>query len=539
MQPTSALRSHLSSLGLDGLGDVHYNLPQAALIEQAVCRGEGELSAHGALVVQTGAHTGRSPKDRFVVDEPATTDTVGWGAINKPVSETVFDGLLAKMQVFAEDKEVFVVDAMAGSDERYQLPVRVIAQKAWHGAFAHNMFRQNPDGSSPTHGVDKEGRLPFTVLDLCEFEADGEADGVRSNAFVILHLARRLVIIGGTHYSGEIKKSIFSALNYLLPDYGVLPMHCSANTGDGVTAVFFGLSGTGKTTLSADASRTLIGDDEHGWSDHGVYNFEGGCYAKTIRLSADGEPEIFATTRRFGSIIENTHLNDGRIPDFEDDSITENLRVSYPLDFIPNASDDGQAGVPDHVIFLTADAYGVLPPISSLTSEQAQYHFLSGYTAKVAGTEAGVKEPQATFSACFGEPFMVRKPQDYARMLADRIESSGAKCWLVNTGWTGGPYGTGNRIPLAHTRAMVNAILSGDLNDVPTTPDPFFALHVPNAVPGVPDDLLHPRATWADTDAYDAQAHRLFEMFTTNFEKFAHDVSADVIEAAPADGAEV
>ena len=275
---------------------------------------------------------------------------------------------------------MFVVDAMAGSDERYQLPVRVIAQKAWHGAFAHNMFRQNPDGSSPQHGIDKEGRLPFTVLDLCEFEADGEADGVRSEAFVILHLARRLVIIGGTHYSGEIKKSIFSALNYLLPDYGVLPMHCSANTGDGVTAVFFGLSGTGKTTLSADASRTLIGDDEHGWSDHGVYNFEGGCYAKTIRLSADGEPEIFATTRRFGSIIENTHLDEQRVPDFEDDSITENLRVSYPLDFIPNASDDGQAGVPDHVIFLTADAYGVLPPISSLTSDQAQYHFFSAAT---------------------------------------------------------------------------------------------------------------------------------------------------------------
>jgi phosphoenolpyruvate carboxykinase (ATP) len=537
MQPSSALRSHLSHLGLDDLGEVHYNLPHAALIEQAVCRGEGQLSAHGALVVSTGAHTGRSPKDRFVVDEPGTTETVGWGAINRPVSERVFDGLLAKMQQFAQGKELFVVDAFAGSDERYRLPVRVVAQKAWHGAFARNMFRPEADGTDPQHTG--EPRQPFTVLDLCEFEADGEVDGVRSGAFVIVHLSRRLVIIGGTHYSGEIKKSVFSALNYLLPDHGVLPMHCSANTSDGTTAVFFGLSGTGKTTLSADASRTLIGDDEHGWSDHGVYNFEGGCYAKTIRLSAEGEPEIFATTRRFGSIIENTRLDDQRVPDFEDDSVTENLRVSYPLAFIPNASEDSQAGHPDHVIFLTADAFGVLPPISCLSPEQAQYHFLSGYTAKVAGTEAGVKEPQATFSACFGEPFMVRPPQDYARMLAERMKQTGARCWLVNTGWTGGPYGTGHRIPLEHTRAMVNAILRGDLNDVPTTPDPFFGLNVPKSVPGVPDELLSPRATWADKDAYDKQAHELFEMFTNNFKKFEGEVSEEVARAAPEDGVEV
>ncbi len=527
MHPTTNVRTHLEALGLRDLNTIYYNLNPAELLEAAIVRQEGRLTAHGAFVGQTAPHTGRSPKDRFIVDEPAITDKVGWGDVNVPISEEVFDNLLAKMTAYAKGRDLFVLDAFAGADPDYRLKVRVIAEKAWHAAFAWNMFIE-VGGHSPEHDEPR-----FTVIDLCEFQADPEVDGTRSSAFVIVHLSKRIVLIGGTKYAGEIKKSIFSALNYLLPDHGVLPMHCSANTGDGTTAVFFGLSGTGKTTLSADESRTLVGDDEHGWSDKGIYNFEGGCYAKTINLSPQGEPEIFGTTRRFGTILENVVLGSDRVPDFEDDSITENTRASYPISFIPNASEDGMAGHPQHVVFLTADAFGVLPPIARLTPEQAMYHFLSGYTAKVAGTERGVKEPKAAFSACFGEPFMVRPPGEYAAMLGDRIREHDAKCWLVNTGWTGGPYGTGSRFKLAHTRAIVNAILAGELDDVETRPDPFFGLNVPVQVPGVPDEILSPSETWADRDAYAQQAQKLQDMFAKNFEKYAGSVSEAVREAGP------
>ncbi len=527
MQPTQHLRRHLSSLGFEETGDVYYNLNPAELLEQAIVRKEGTLTAHGAFVSETTPHTGRSPKDRFVVDEPGSTHKVGWGDVNVPISEEVFDNLLARMDDYAKGRDLFVLDAFAGADPDYRLKVRVIAEKAWHAAFAWNMFIE-VGGHSPEH---EEPR--FTVVDLCGFEADPERDGTRSSAFIIVHLTRRLVLIGGTKYAGEIKKSIFSALNYLLPDHSVLPMHCSANTSDDATAVFFGLSGTGKTTLSADQSRTLIGDDEHGWSAEGIYNFEGGCYAKTIKLSPEGEPEIFGTTRQFGTILENVVLDDDRVPDFDNDSLTENTRASYPISFIPNASESGMAGHPDHVVFLTADAFGVLPPVARLTPEQAMYHFLSGYTAKVAGTERGVKEPKAAFSACFGEPFMMRPPTEYAKMLGDRIREHEAKCWLVNTGWTGGPYGEGSRFKLAYTRAIVNAILEGKLDDVETKPDAFFGLHVPVAVPGVPDELLTPSETWADRDAYATQAQKLQEMFARNFEKYADDVSEAVREAGP------
>ncbi len=527
MQPTDAVRRHLESLGLHQTGSVYYNLSPDELLKKAVANGEGKLTAHGAFVGETAPHTGRSPKDRFVVEEDATRATVGWGDVNVGVSERVFSNLLAKMGQYAEGRDLYVLDAFAGADPQYRLGVRVITEKAWHSAFAHNMFIQQGE-ENPQH--EQPG---FTVLDLCDFKADPDVDGTRSSTFIILNLSRRLVIIGGTRYAGEIKKSVFSALNYLLPDKGVMPMHCSANTGDGVTAVFFGLSGTGKTTLSADATRTLVGDDEHGWSDRGVYNFEGGCYAKTIRLSPEGEPEIFQTTRRAGTILENVVLDEKGVPDFDDESITENTRASYPIHYIPNASESGEAGHPQHVIFLTADAFGVLPPVARLTPEQAMYHFLSGYTAKVAGTERGVKEPKAAFSACFGEPFMVRPPAEYAQMLGERIREHDAKCWLVNTGWTGGPYGTGSRFKLAHTRAIVNAILRGDLDETETRPDPYFGLRVPTSVPGVPAEILTPSETWEDREAYAAQAHKLQEMFARNFEKYADSVSEEIREAGP------
>ncbi len=527
MQPTDSVRRQLEALGLHGAGPIHYNLTQPELVGEALARGEGRQTAHGVFVARTTPHTGRSPLDRFVVDEPSTHDRVGWGDVNVGVPEEVFDGLLARMGDYAAGRPLFVLDAFAGADPDYRLGVRVITEKAWHSAFAHNMFIQ-PGGDNPQHDAPD-----FTVLDLCDFEADPARDGTRSSTFIILHLARRLVIIGGTRYGGEIKKSVFSALNYLLPEKGVLPMHCSANTGGGVTAIFFGLSGTGKTTLSADASRTLVGDDEHGWSEKGVYNFEGGCYAKTIHLSPEGEPEIYQTTRMPGTILENVVLDAGGVPDFADDTLTENTRAAYPIAFIPNASESGEAGHPQHVIFLTADAFGVLPPVARLTTEGAMYQFLSGYTAKVAGTERGVKEPKATFSACFGEPFMVRPPAEYARMLGQRIRQHGARCWLVNTGWTGGPYGVGSRFKLAHTRAIVNAILRGDLDGVPTRPDPFFGLEVPAHVPGVPDEMLTPSETWEDREAYAAQARRLQDMFAQNFRRYGDAVSADVAQAGP------
>ena len=530
MQAPDSVLSHLAELGLDGHRTVYYNLNPAECYEQSLQREESTLAANGPLVTVTAPCTGRSPNDRFLVKEPTTEDSVGWGDTNKPVTEALFERLLAKFAPHVQGKDLFVRDCFAGADERYRLPVRIVTEKAWHSLFAYNMFRRPEAG-------ELDGFEPgFTVVDCCELRADDEAgeDGeLHSGTFVVVNLKEKLVLIGGTHYGGEIKKSIFSVLNYMLPAQGVFPMHCSANetTAGDQTAVFFGLSGTGKTTLSADASRTLIGDDEHGWSEEGVFNFEGGCYAKAINLTQEGEPEIYATTKEFGTIAENVILRDDRSIDFEDTSITQNTRLSYPLTSIPNASESGKGGTPETIIMLTADAFGVLPPISKLTPEQAMYHFLSGYTAKVAGTEKGVTEPKATFSACFGEPFMVRPPAEYAEMLGDRIRKSGARCFLVNTGWTGGPYGEGKRMKLPYTRAMVEAALAGELDDVETTTDSIFGLHIPTEVPNVPTEVLVPRDTWADGDAYDEKARKLAQMFATNFEKY--DASEAIKSAGP------
>ena len=531
MNAPESVFSHLAALGLNQTQTVYYNLPPARLVEISVRRGEGRLTQGGPLAARTDPHTGRSPNDRFIVREPSSQDQVAWGAVNKPVSESAFEAIHEAMTRYATGRDVFVRDCFAGADPRYRVKARIITEKAWHSMFAYNMFL-HADSEEELEGFEPD----YTVLDLCDFKATEKVAGeLNSSTFVLLHLGRGLVLIGGTNYAGEIKKSIFSALNYMLPQKGVLPMHCSASESpDGSsTAVFFGLSGTGKTTLSADARRVLIGDDEHGWSDHGVFNFEGGCYAKAIRLSPEGEPEIFATTQDFGTLAENVVLNEDRSIDFDDGTITENTRLSYPIDAIPNASESGMGGIPDTVIFLTADAFGVLPPISVLTPDQAQYHFLSGYTAKVAGTERGVTEPKATFSACFGEPFMVLPPTRYAEMLGERIEASGARVFLVNTGWTGGPYGTGERMKLAWTRRMVNAALDGELDDVETETEPIFGLQVPVAVEGVPADLLHPRRTWADPEAYDAKAEQLAGMFADNFEKYREAASEAVQQAGP------
>jgi len=522
---------HLDALGLGRTQTVFYNLPPARLAELSIRRGEGRLTEGGPLATRTDPHTGRSPNDRFIVREPSSEEHVAWGDVNKPISEGSFDRIHEAMVRYATGREVFVRDCYAGADPRYRVRVRVITEKAWHSMFAFNMFLR------PATEAELEDFEPdYTVLDLADFKATDKINQeLNSSTFVLLHLGRGLVLIGGTNYAGEIKKSIFSALNYVLPDKGVLPMHCSANeaVGGGNTAVFFGLSGTGKTTLSADARRVLIGDDEHGWSDEGVFNFEGGCYAKAIKLSPESEPEIYQTTREFGTLVENVVLNPDRTIDFDDATVTQNTRLSYPIYQIPNASADGMGGVPETVVFLTADAFGVLPPISKLTPDQAQYHFLSGYTAKVAGTERGVTEPKATFSACFGEPFMVLPPSRYAEMLGERIEQTGARVFLVNTGWTGGPYGTGERMELAHTRRMIDAALAGELDDVETETEPVFGLEVPVAVDGVPDSVLRPRQTWADTEAYDAKAQELAEMFASNFEKYRENVSEAVREAGP------
>ena len=524
--------SHLNELGLEKRGATHYLLGPAALYEMALARQEGQLAEHGPLVVRTDPHTGRAPDDRFIVKEAPAEEGIAWGEANRPIEEEVFQQLRERMSQHAEGRELFVQDAYAGMEASHRLPVRIITEKAWHSLFAHNMFvRRRAEAL-----VDFEPG--FTVLDLCEFKADPERDGTRSEAFVLISFKEKLILIGGTRYAGEIKKSIFSVLNYMLPEKGVLPMHSSANKGEegeeGDTALFFGLSGTGKTTLSADASRTLIGDDEHGWGDDGVFNFEGGCYAKMIRLSPEEEPEIYSTTRRFGTILENVVVDpERRIPDFDDTTITENTRGSYPLYYIPNASPAGQGGHPKNIIFLACDSFGVMPPVARLNPEQAMYHFLSGYTAKVGGTEEGVKEPRATFSACFGEPFMVRPPAVYARLLGEKIEEHDVACWLVNTGWTGGAYGTGTRIRLKYTRAMVNAIHAGTLAEAETFTEPVFGFAVPKDVDGVPPEVLNPRTTWEDPSAYDQQAHKLANMFASNFEKYEDNVAPSVVQAGP------
>ena len=513
----------LSAAGLEGLGTLHWNLAVPALYEQVLQRGEARLSRAGAIIARTGERTGRSPLDRFIVHDPSTADDIWWGDVNRPIGKDVFDGLHMRVASYLRGRDVFVQDLFAGADPNYRLPVRVITEQAWHSLFARNMLIR-------PKREERRGFVPrFTVIHAPNFLADPQRDGTRSEAFILLDLTRRLVLIGGTAYAGEIKKSVFTVMNFLLPPRGVLPMHCSANIGaHGDTAVFFGLSGTGKTTLSAERGRTLIGDDEHGWSTHSVFNFEGGCYAKVIRLDPAAEPEIYATTARFGTILENVVMDEAHALDLDDDRYTENTRASYPIDFIPNASPTGIGGLPDNVIMLTADAFGVLPPLSRLTPEQAMYHFLSGYTARVAGTEAGVREPQATFSTCFGAPFMPRHPAIYASMLRDRIAARGVRCWLVNTGWSGGAYGTGERISIAHTRALVHAVLDGALERVPMRPDPAFGLAVPEACPGVPREVLQPRNAWRDKRAYDETAAEVARRFEANFAQFAGAVDETV-----------
>ena len=508
---------------------VHANLGSPELIEHALRRGEGHLSDRGAFTAVTSPHTGRSPKDKFVVEEPESSGRIWWDK-NVKLSQAHFDKLLSAARAhLSEQPELFVQDLFGGADPSYRLPVRFITPNAWQALFVRNMFIR------PTLAELTQLEPAWTVYHCPELQADPAAHGTRTGTFIVLDFGKRCIAIGGTRYAGEMKKSIFTALNYLLPQRGVLSMHCSANIGSkGDTAIFFGLSGTGKTTLSADPNRRLIGDDEHGWSDRGGFNFEGGCYAKAIRLSAKGEPEIYAATERFGTVLENVVLDPvTRAPDFNSDKITENTRASYPIDFIPNHVPEGVGGHPANVVFLTADAFGVLPPIARLTPEQAMYHFLSGYTAKVAGTERGVTEPSATFSACFGAPFLPLHPGVYAKMLGERIAKHSARVWLVNTGWTGGAYGTGARIKLGYTRAMVDAALSGRLESASHTADPVFGLQVPNAVPGVPAELLDPRATWPDAAGYDAQARKLAEMFRKNFAAYASGVPASVAAAGP------
>ncbi len=520
----------LTAHGIADPGQVHWNLGTAALYEHAVRRAEGVVAESGPLVCLTGVHTGRSPNDKFLVREPSTASNVWWGKVNRDIAPAQFEAVKQRMLGALRGRELFVQDCFAGADPEYRLPIRIITERAWHSLFARTMFLASPAGETDP------GHAPgFTVIDVPSVEADPASHGTNSPVFILLNFAERLVLIGGTSYAGEIKKSIFTVMNYLLPLRDVLPMHCSANIGaDGDTALFFGLSGTGKTTLSSDPERRLIGDDEHGWTASGVFNFEGGCYAKMINLSAEAEPEIYSTTRRFGTVLENVVLDPRtRQLDLDDDTLTENTRGAYPISFIDNWVPSGQGGHPRNVVMLTADAFGVLPPIARLTPEAAMYHFLSGYTAKVAGTEKGVTEPQATFSTCFGAPFMVWHPTVYAKLLGDRIAEHGSRVWLVNTGWTGGPYGTGARMRIAHTRAMINAALSGALDDVPYQADARFGVDVPRTCPGVPADVLIPRDTWASGADYDAQAGRLAVMFTENFERFAAQAEPGIKAAGP------
>jgi phosphoenolpyruvate carboxykinase (ATP) len=508
---------------------VRANLSTPELYEDAVRAGEGIIAADGPLVVRTGKHTGRSPQDKFIVREPSSARKIWWGEVNRPIALEHYDRLRARLMDYLADRPVYAQDLFVGAHPDHRRSLRVYTETAWASIFARNLFRR------PSADELRDFAPNFTIIDVPSFQADPSTEGTRTGTAILLNLARMEILIVGTEYAGEIKKSAFTVMNYLLPDEGVLPMHSAANVGEaGDTVVFFGLSGTGKTTLSADPLRRLIGDDEHGWGVDGVFNFEGGCYAKTIRLSPMYEPDIFATTRRFGTILENVDLDPAtRRLDLDSDRFTENTRAAYPLHFIGNADETGIAGQPTNVVLLTADAFGVLPPISRLTSDQAQYHFISGYTAKLAGTEVGVKEPQATFSACFGAPFMPRHPGEYAAMLADRLHRHGVRAWLVNTGWTGGPYGTGERMNINHTRSMVRAALSGALDDVEFDVDPVFGFEVPRTCPDVPSEVLRPRATWADRDAYDTQAAALARLFVENFAAYADGVSEAVRAAGP------
>ncbi|HEX6784565.1 MAG TPA: phosphoenolpyruvate carboxykinase [Sphingomicrobium sp.] len=529
------MTDRVPNYGLDAQGfatsaHIFWNLGTAPLVEHALKRGEGELTKDGALLVDTGKFTGRSVKDKFVVRDATTEDTINWGPINQPMTPEHWANLKADfLDALKGQDELYVADLYGGSQPEYRVNVRVINQMAWHNLFVRTLLVR------PKVEELADFAPEYTIINLPSFKADPARHGSVSDTVIAVNLTEKLILIGNTEYSGEMKKGVFGLLNYLLPAEGVMPMHCSANIGaDGKSAIFFGLSGTGKTTLSADASRTLIGDDEHGWSDTAVFNFEGGCYAKMINLSAEGEPEIYATTKMFGTILENVTMDeDTRELDFTDDSKTENTRGAYPIEFIPNTSEKNLGPPPSTIIFLTADAFGVLPPISRLTPDQAMYHFLSGYTAKVAGTEIGVTEPTATFSTCFGAAFMPRPPSIYGNLLKKRIAEGGAECWLVNTGWTGGKYGVGRRMPIKETRALLNAALDGSLNSAEFRKDPNFGFEVPVAVPGVDTALLDPRNTWANPAEYDATAAKLVDLFVENFAQFSDQVDEGVRQAAP------
>jgi len=530
-QGRDSVQHGLDHHGIKNLMSVNWNLTTSALYEEIVRRRGGVIAHDGPVVVRTGKYTGRSPKDKFIVREPGSEANIWWGDVNQSLEQEQFAALRKRMLSYLSGRDLYVQDCYAGADPRYRLNVRVITELAWHALFMRNLLiRPDPD-------EDLSGFIPdFTVICAPHFHSNPEEDGTRSETFIVLNFATKEVLIGGTEYAGEMKKSIFTILNYLLPLQNVLSMHCSANYGpQGDVAIFFGLSGTGKTTLSSDPARTLIGDDEHGWSDHGVFNFEGGCYAKVIHLSPTAEPDIYAASHRFGTILENVAIDSRtRRLDLDDASLTENTRAAYPITHIANADVSGVSGHPKNIIMLTADAFGVMPPIARLTPAQAQYYFLSGYTAKVAGTERGVTEPQATFSTCFGAPFIVHPPTLYARLLGERIAQHGADAWLVNTGWTGGPAGGGgNRMSIAYTRAMVAAALNGSLTGVETVPDPVFGVSVPVSCPGVPPEVLQPRTTWDDPAAYDAKARDLAGRFHANFAQFVDSVSPDVAAAGP------
>lgn len=520
----------LSEQRLKNIREIFYNYGTPALYEQVIRRREGLLAHLGPLVVRTGYHTGRSPNDKFLVKEPSSEKKIWWSTGNNPIEIEDYKRLYSKMMAYIQGKDLYVEDCFACADPKYKLNIRVVTETAWHNLFARNMFRRYTNVEElENHTTD------FTIIHMPNFHANPEYDKTNSEVFVVIDFAEKIVLIGGSSYAGEIKKSIFTVLNYLLPLKDVMSMHCSANVGNsGDVALFFGLSGTGKTTLSADPNRKLIGDDEHGWSDNGVFNFEGGCYAKVIRLSQEAEPDIYECTRKFGTILENVQIDsDSRRLDLEDDTFTENTRAAYPLTHIPNIVPEGKAGHPKNIIMLTADAFGVLPPISKLTTEQAMYHFISGYTAKVAGTEKGVTEPKATFSTCFGAPFMVHHPSVYANLLGEKIKKHKAQCWLVNTGWSGGPYGIGSRMKIQYTRAMLDAALTGKLDDVEYDTEPLFNLKIPKSCAGVPAEVLNPRNTWKDKNAYDDSAKKLSRMFIDNFKEFEEGTSDEIKNAGP------
>ncbi len=520
------VRPELEEMGFKNLEAIYWNASTPHLYEQIVRRREGHIAHLGPVVVRTGHHVGRSPNDRFIVREPSSVDKIWWGKVNKGIEENYFTNLFYRLLAYFQNKDIFIQDCYAGAHPAHRIPIRVITERAWHSLFARNMFIQ----MKTTAEADSH-RPRFTVINIPRFHAMPELDAITSEAFILIHLGRKLVLIGGTSYAGEMKKSVFTMLNYFYPQESVLSMHCSANVGDrDDPAIFFGLSGTGKTSLSADPERTLIGDDEHGWSDHGIFNFEGGCYAKVIRLSKEAEPEIYETTRRFGTILENVTLNEtSRRLDLDDESLTENTRAAYPISHIPSALREGICGHPRNVVMLTCDAFGVLPPVARLTAEQAVYHFLSGYTAKVAGTEIGVKEPQATFSACFGAPFMALPPVVYADILMKKIKGHNVRCWLVNTGWSDRPYGEAERIKIAHSRAIVRGILSGAIESAEFDPDPLFGFMVPRACEGIPAEILNPRTYAPDKQKYEERARRLVNDFKDNFRQFEKDAPREIL----------